>query len=86
MELSSKKRQRTIKEIAIVLRTVYAYISTSLPSKEDQWTYNKITYFVCLCLLFLLIYNVFFSTYLNICDEYTCLNCIELEFYFANIH
>lgn len=52
MELSSKKRQRTIKEIAIVLRTVYAYISTLLPSKEDQWTYNKITYFVCLCLLF----------------------------------
>lgn len=50
MELSSKKRQRTIKEIAIVLRTVYAYISTLLPSKEDQWTYNKITYFVCLCL------------------------------------
>lgn len=36
MELSSKKRQRTIKEIAIVLRTVYAYISTLLPSKEEQ--------------------------------------------------
>lgn len=48
MDISSKKRQRTIKEIAIVLRTVYAYISTLLPSKECMFVLTFFAYIQCI--------------------------------------